>query len=118
MTDFIVKALQDKTLGLSLHFPFIHASVTGLEAQKTLEFGGQATRVFIEALSPHNGKHWSISDVKKDAVDNGPFDIILHNGSSDTNTMTKDIEWAFKRLRTFGLLLVHNIHHLDLGEKV
>lgn len=136
MTEFITKALIDRPTGLSLHYPFLHAAVVGLNARRTLEFGaGGSTRVFLDAL-PERAVHLSISmetmeglrlrygissrqafwahtcgkseDNRQEASD---LDIVLHDGSHAADVVAADIAWVWPHLNRFGLLLVHDSQH-------
>lgn len=144
MTDFIVKALAERTLGMALHYPFLHAAVLGLNATRTLEFGaGGSTRVFLDAL-PADGEHASLSTEAADQIRGrygvvsagatwihcrgkseeyrshnlGPLDLILHDGSHAADVVAADIAWAWPYLKRYGLLLVHDTQHSYCGAEV
>lgn len=78
MTDFIQRAIDDRRLGLALHYPFLHAAVVGLSARSTLEFGaGGSTRVFLNALlqtdrdadGTHEWRHLSVSTESRESIE-------------------------------------------------
>ena len=141
MTDFIADAIADRTLGLALHYPLLHAAVIGLNAQDTLEFGaGGSTRVILDALRETGGRHMSISTetggeiAEKHGIPHGadwfhldglsaehrdfkagPLDLVLHDGSHTAEVVADDIAWVWPHVRQFGLLFVHDTQHSGCG---
>lgn len=144
MTDFIAREFRERITGLSLHYPFLYALVVGLGARRTLEFGaGGSTRVILDAGS---SEHVSVSTETKEQIaargdidpscarwrhlqatlgdtgrkplPDGPFDLVLHDGSHAADVVAADIAWAWPRLKRFGLLLVHDTLHSYCGAQV
>lgn len=144
MTDFVDRAVQERRLGLALHYRFLQAAVFGLAARRTFEFGaGGSTRVFAEALPP-DGVHVSVSGESRDAVSaasgvaagwpgwvhhhglseahrdlvTDDLDLVLHDGSHAADVVAADVEWVWPRVKRFGLLLVHDTQHSYVGAGV
>jgi predicted O-methyltransferase YrrM len=143
VTGFIADAMRERTLGLALHYPLLHAAVVGLGARSTFEFGaGGSTRVILEALDP-DGSHHSVSTESREAISNrhgmrpdprwlhwmgrseevafnsdARFDLVLHDGAHDAATVAHDIARIWPKLRRYGLLLVHDSQHSYVGAEV
>jgi hypothetical protein len=143
MTSFIAQALQERQLGLALHYPLLHAMVIGLDARRTLEFGaGGSTRVITDAIALTRGMHVSISTEDLEAVEHrygvhrqhwrhfcglsdehrnveaGDLDLVLHDGSHAADVVARDVAWVWPKIRRFGLLLVHDTQHSYVGAEM
>lgn len=145
MTPFLQMSFAERQLGCALHYPLLHSAIVGLAAKRTLEFGaGGSTRVFLEALAPGSA-HLSFSTETRAQLETrhgistelpvewlhfhgqsemnrwggvGDLDLILHDGSHAANVVASDIAWSWPRLKTFGLLLVHDVQHSYCGAEV
>lgn len=142
MTPFIQQAIADRKLGLALHYPLIHATVVGLNAKRTFEFGaGGSTRVFVDA---GHGAHISLSTASMAELREAyniwsrdtiwahysglsqtfrdiPYkdlDIVLHDGSHAADVVEEDIAWVWPRIKRYGLLFVHDTQHSYVGQEM
>lgn len=80
----------------------------------------------IETAS-HNWHHQqlTLSEENRSYLDrpdpelpNARFDIALHDGAHDAETVKGDIAWIWPKIKIGGLLLVHDVEHELCGEAV
>ena len=81
------------------------------------ETGGHLTSIdadvarFAQVAASHGDASWSLRIGACSAVVQtlaGPFDLVLHDGAHDRATVEADLAAILPRVRTFGLILVHD----------
>lgn len=129
--------------GMGPHYATLYSVVRGCEARRVLEFGtGVSSQVIVAALressgvlysvSPNpsadlpttvNDAHWRHTVARSEAIYPyiagwGPFDVVLHDGSHDAETVEADLAAALPHVRRFGVVLVHDTQHSYSGPGV
>lgn len=139
----VVEAHHAGNTGAALHYLTLYSLVYGLEAKKVFEFGsGYSSLALLEGLqesdgvltscdirerdiacpfSEHkNNPNWNfiqkpsilaIEDVKN----NGPYDLVFHDGDHQADVVAQDIQAIIPHMKRFGLLVLHDTHHSELG---
>lgn len=141
LIDVLVKGLRTRPTGFSTHYLTLFSMVVGMRAQQTLEFGaGLSTEVFLAAHRITGGQHRSVDRVKPSiTLDRGDrwghylqdsrtlhpgsfrdlvFDVVLHDGAHDAETVEQDLRLVIPHIRRNGLLLVHDTLHSDVGKGI
>jgi hypothetical protein len=121
------------------HLLTVYSAVVGLQAQRAGEIGiGATTRALRAALRTTGGHLWSCDgDIKRfsdllaqqddgwtltlsrsedflQAVD-GPLDLFMHDGAHDYHQVKLDLDLILPKMRTFGLVLIHDTQQTDLA---
>jgi len=138
--DEIIKKHHANTAGFCRHYLLLYSIALGLETKSAFEFGaGFSSKVILKALEETGGKLITcdiknIEDVglsKKDIeshrhnwyytqgnsldvvkeLNKEAFDFVLHDGSHNWQTVTKDIKNILPKMKKNSLLLVHDTEH-------
>lgn len=103
----------------------LHASISteslreiAVRYQLPVAIGEGERAAFVNRHGCAPGPHWlhlgGMSSGFRD-VNPGPLDLILHDGSHAADVVAADIAWAWRNLRRYGLLLVHDTMHSYCG---
>lgn len=140
----ILAAHHANTTGMAMHYLTLYSMVYGIEAKKVFEFGsGYSTLAILEGLQEQKGHlyscdvrpretacpyvkesngwtflHKKSSDAKNDITQNAPYDLVFHDGSHSLDQVHEDLTNIVKRIKLYGLLLVHDTQHSSLGEEM
>jgi hypothetical protein len=123
----------------SKHLLTVYSAAVGLGAQYVAEIGIGATtqalraamevtggtlyscdgdRARFESLLDDQDQHWRLflgpSDEFLRGLE-GPIDLLMHDGAHDYHQVRADLELALPKLRTFGLVLIHDTQQPDLA---
>lgn len=137
----IISDNSDITSGFKKHYLTLYSIVLGMDAKKVLELGsGVSSPVILEALQKTGGtlttcdprdmegiglddnfreshKNWEyIQDYSQNVIDKleGPFDIVLHDGSHEGKVLFKDLRKIIPKVKKGGIILVHDTNHPKL----
>lgn len=139
----VIAAHHANKTGASLHYLTLYSIAYGLEAKKIFEFGsGYSSMALLEALGVDgkliscdirpreeavpfrqydNYSNWEFinkpsTEAKEDIARRGPYDLVLHDGSHYGDEVAADIFAIIPYIKRFGILLVHDTQHSELGE--
>ncbi len=124
--------------GFCRHYLTLYAVTVGLEAESVLEFGaGTSSRVILEALPPEghllscdtrtfdrigNGFHpkWDFYhgpglDLIDTLTADDAYDLVLHDGSHESEIVQKELRLILPFVKTNGLILLHDTFHMQYG---
>lgn len=129
--------------GFCLHYMTLYSIVLGMQAKSVFEFGvGRTTPVILKALELTKGKlisnglddrsifisneefkqykdvwrYWKgKSDKMLSKLTYEVFDVVLHDGAHDKDTVERDLKTIFPRMKKGGIVLVHDTTHAQLG---
>jgi hypothetical protein len=136
--DAQLLALSRETGGTSGHLLILHALAVGLDARTIVELGlGRTTGVLRAAairtggvlhscdwdrtrythLLSEQDEHWTLALEPSTAFLSAlapPFDLVVHDGAHDYARVRQDLEMILPRMRTFGIVCVHDTQQPDL----
>ncbi len=146
--DQIHAAVTDTESSLNTHYLTIYSLAIGLQSQRVFEFGaGNSSRVLLRAMEITHGRltscdivdpraAWPPSEYTGTGIDrnwqflkmtssqalahvlNDVFDLVLHDGSHESDEVAEDIAGILPRMKRFGVLLVHDVEQAVLGPQV
>jgi hypothetical protein len=121
------------------HLLTIYSAAIGLRAQRVGEVGiGSTTRTLRAAMQETGGRlfscdgdakrfsdlpaqqdeHWSLELCRSEEYLrrlDPPLDLFMHDGAHDYHQVRLDLELILPKMRTFGLVLMHDTQQSELG---
>lgn len=134
----IVHQHHDSKSGFARHYLTLYSIIVGMEAKNVLELGmGFSTPTILTALEVTGGTltscdmrpiegtgnstelltkypHWKYVQGKtKETLKKvqGPFDVVLHDGSHEFKEVYEDIRAIVPMMKKNGIILVHDTEH-------
>ena len=130
---------QDSSHSTGRHLLTLYSLAVGINAQNIVDLGlGATTRALRSAANKTGGmvsscdfdiqrfskflqqqdEHWRLFLGASDkflARVTGPFDLVLHDAAHDYYQVKNDLELILPKMRTFGLICVHDVQQVDLA---
>jgi predicted O-methyltransferase YrrM len=130
--------------GLAPYYPLLYSLVIGMGAQRVFEFGHGESSLVLQAALVQTGGHlvscgpatgnqllllenlpanWTHHlTLSEEALKRlGPddlFDLVLHDGSHSADVVAADLKGILPRMRSGGLVLVHDLLHSYVGKEM
>lgn len=134
----LFEAFHDKRLSASKHLLTIYSIAVGLNAQRIADLGvGATTRALRAAARVTGGKvmscdgdlerfsalreedpSWDLALESSETFLSSiepPIDMLMHDGAHDYFTVVHDLEIILPKMRTFGVVCIHDTQETDLG---
>jgi predicted O-methyltransferase YrrM len=123
--------------GMWQHYLLLHSIVFGMEAKRVFEFGhGESTEAILSVLPPdgtlttcalqdplpleHPGWTYLQGDSRTvfDGFTHPMYDVVLHDGSHTGKVVGQDLRRILPYVRKYGIVLVHDTQHAQLGPEM
>jgi len=125
--------------GISVHLLAVYSMAVGLNAKKIVDLGiGSTTKMLRLAAQETGGKvyscdgnvkrftylldrqeeNWSLSLCRSEKFlqeIEGPIDFVMHDAAHDYHQVKLDLELLLPKMRTFGLICLHDTQQPDLS---